>query len=577
MSGDGANRRQEFGGTGESLTRQVYMAKVKALLIDQRDNLAVALQTIPKGTKVSLSDQTITVVEEIPAKHKFTTEAFTKNHRAVQYGVTVGVTNKPVPLGGLITTENLDFASDEFEVGDSIKRPAWEGPNVSHLKDLTFEGIRREDGTVGTGNYWLVIPMVFCETRNIEAMKNAFESALGYRRTSHYEAYVNSLVEGFSAGQNESQLRTIDCGDIDKVPGKSSLFANVDGIKFLNHQMGCGGTRDDARALCSLLAGYITHPNVAGATVLSLGCENAQTSDLLEEIEKRSPDFSRPVHILKQQEYPGEKALLESAIRETFIGLTKANEIEREPVPLSELSIGVECGGSDGFSGISANPVIGHLADLVVALGGKVILSEFPELCGVEQELIERCVSTRVANQFADITKRYATRAEAVGSHFSQNPSPGNIKDGLITDAIKSAGAAKKGGTSPVVDVKDYPEKVTKPGLNLLCTPGNDVESTTGLAGAHANLILFSTGLGTPTGNPVCPVIKISSNSDLATRLSDIIDFDTGGVIDGSATIESLAEALLVLSIKVVSGELRTRAQSLGQDDFIPWKRGVSL
>ncbi len=550
----------------------------KALLIDPRDNLAVALQTIPAGTTVEVGGRPIQVTDEVPSKHKFTMEAFPVGHRAVQYGVTVGVASKAIAIGGLVTTGNLSFAADGFSVAGAGKTPQkWVAPSVTHLANSTFLGIKRADGSVGTANHWLVIPMVFCETRNIDAMKNAFEKALGYGRTSHYEAFVRELAEAQSRGDGEDALRGIKCGDSDKKMGKSKLFPNVDGIKFLNHQMGCGGTRDDSRALCALLAGYITHPNVAGATVLCLGCENAQSSDLLEEIHRRSPNFSKPLHILKQQEFSSEKHLLETAIKETFIGLRSANEVERVPFPLSELTIGVECGGSDGFSGISANPVIGHLSDLVVALGGKVILSEFPELCGVEQELIERCVTVDVANRFADLTSRYAKRAEAVGSHFSQNPSPGNIRDGLITDAIKSAGAAKKGGTSPVVDTLDYPEKVTKAGLSLLCTPGNDVESTTGLAGAHANLILFSTGLGTPTGNPVCPVIKVSSNTDLANRLSDIIDFDTGGVIDGSATIEELAEKLLELSIEVASGKTLSKAQELGQDDFIPWKRGVSL
>lgn len=547
----------------------------RALLIDPRDNLAVALQTISRGSSISVNGITVEVIEEIPVKHKFATEFFEEGHRAIQYGVTVGVASRPIEKGGLISTENLSFAADGYSVGgQSDEEPEWNGPDVSHLKSATFQGIRRSDGSVGTANHWLVIPLVFCETRNIEAMKNAFEKALGYGRTSHYEAFVKDLA---ACHREDKSLDSAVCGDSSEKIGRSDLFPHVDGIKFLNHQMGCGGTRDDSRALCSLLAGYITHPNVAGATVLSLGCENAQAEDLLEEIHRRTPNFSKPLHILKQQEFPGEKALLESAIRKTFSGLIEANSVKRESFPLSELCIGVECGGSDGFSGISANPVIGHLADLVVALGGKVILSEFPELCGVEQELIERCVSIEVANRFADITGRYARRAEAVGSHFSQNPSPGNIRDGLITDAIKSAGAAKKGGTSPVVDALDYPEKVTKRGLNLLCTPGNDVESTTGLAGAHANLILFSTGLGTPTGNPVCPVIKISSNTDLATRLSDIIDFDTGGVIDGSASIEQLADDLLDLSIEVASGRILSKAQELGQDDFIPWKRGVSL
>ena len=257
--------------------------------------------------------------------------------------------------------------------------------------------------------------------------------------------------------------------------------------------------------------------------------------------------------------------------------MIKANKTERKIASFKHLTLGLECGGSDGFSGISANPALGYTSDLLVALGAKTILSEFPELNGVEQELINRCTTTENAKKFASIMKRYAQQAEAAGSGFDMNPSPGNIKDGLMTGAMKSAGAAKKGGTSPVVSVLDYTEQANSSGLHLLCTPGNDVESTTGLAGSGANLIVFTTGLGTPTGNPIAPTIKMSSNTALAKRMADIIDINAGTIITGEDTIESKGEALLELLIQVASGEIYTHAERLGQDDFIPWKRGVSL
>ena len=254
-----------------------------------------------------------------------------------------------------------------------------------------------------------------------------------------------------------------------------------------------------------------------------------------------------------------------------------ANQLERRPAPLSKLSLGLECGGSDGFSGISANPALGYTSDLLVALGGTAILSEFPELNGVEQELIHRSVDQSVAEKFATLMKAYAASAEAVGSGFDMNPSPGNIKDGLITDAMKSAGAAKKGGTSPIVGVLDYTEQPSKPGLHLLCTPGNDVESTTGLAGSGANLIVFTTGLGTPTGNPIAPTVKLASNSALANRMADIIDLNAGTIISGEDTIVSMGHKILDYLIEVASGRAIPHAERLGQADFIPWKRGVSL
>ena len=242
------------------------------------------------------------------------------------------------------------------------------------------------------------------------------------------------------------------------------LFPNVDGIKFLCSRWRLRGTREDARALCGLLAGYVTHPNVAGVTVLSLGCQNAQVSLLEEEIARRSPSFDKPLFILEQQKIGKESDLLSEAIRKTFAGLMIADKARRTPAGLDKLCIGLECGGSDGFSGISANPAIGYTSDLLVSLGGSVILSEFPELCGVEQNLSDRCLSEDLAVRFGDLMRAYNARAMAVGSGFDMNPSPGNIRDGLITDAIKSAGAAKKGGTSPVADVLDYPSKVTLPG-----------------------------------------------------------------------------------------------------------------
>jgi altronate hydrolase len=237
----------------------------------------------------------------------------------------------------------------------------------------------------------------------------------------------------------------------------------------------------------------------------------------------------------------------------------------------------VECGGSDGFSGISANPAVGHVSDLIVALGGSVILSEFPELSGVEQNIYDRCTEQLHADKFLDLMQMYNARAISVGSGFDKNPSPGNIKDGLITDAMKSAGAAKKGGTSPVIGVLDYPEKAKGSGLHLLCTPGNDVESVTAEVASGANLVLFTTGLGTPTGNPIVPVIKISTNTSLSLKMPDIIDINAGTIIEGEENIVQTAERILDYVIDVASGIKEPTSIRNAQVDFIPWRRGVSL
>lgn len=547
----------------------------KVTKVHPHDNVLVALSDLSAGEKVIYNGNEYTLADRIPAKHKFVINDMQPGDELFMYGVLVGKAQTIIPKGGRITTSNVKHAASSYQVGE--RKTAWHVPDVSKFADKMFMGFHRADGKVGTANYWLVIPMVFCENRNIEILREALVNELGYGRNQDKKIEVSKLIELYKEGKNIDDILNADLASNQQEEKKKRIFSNVDGVKFLSHEGGCGGTRDDAQALCGLLAGYITHSNVAGATVLSLGCQHAQVGILLEEIKKRDKNFSKPLYILEQQQIGKGTDLISKAIKQTFAGLVKANEIKREPAPLSKLCIGLECGGSDGFSGISANPAIGYTSDLFVALGGTVILSEFPELCGVEQNLSDRCVTKETAIHFGDLMRSYNERAKAVGSGFDMNPSPGNIKDGLITDAIKSAGAAKKGGTSPVTDVLDYPEMVTKPGLNLLCTPGNDVESTTAEVGSGANIVLFTTGLGTPTGNPIAPVIKLSSNTTLYNKMTDIIDINTGTIIEGEETIEQAGERILEYIIKVASGEIETSAVRHKQNDFIPWKRGVSL
>lgn len=550
--------------------------KRSILKVHPHDNVVVALTDLKKGETVQDNGQSYTLYDDVPAKHKFTETALKAGEPITMYGVLVGKAKQDLPAGARIGTNNVQHAASDFQLAPA-RKTAWHQPDIAHWKDRTFLGYHRADGSVGTGNYWLVIPMVFCENRNVEVLKEALTDALGYGRPKKYAAFAKQLAAQFQQGAGKESILETVYTEKETAYQQPKVFPNVDGIKFLTHEGGCGGIRQDAQTLCGLLAGYITHANVAGATVLSLGCQNAQITMLQDEIKKRSPDFSKPLYILDQQTIGTEQALVSAAIKQTFAGLIEANTIERKPAPLSKLTIGLECGGSDGFSGISANPAIGYTSDLLVALGGSVILSEFPELCGVEQEMSDRCVQETDALRFIDLMRTYERRAEDAGSGFDMNPSPGNIKDGLITDAIKSAGAAKKGGTSPVVEVLDYPQQVKKPGLNLLCTPGNDVESTTAEVGAGATIVLFTTGLGTPTGNPITPVIKLSSNTRLFEKMPDIIDINTGTIIDGDETIQQAGERILEHVIQVASGALPAKSVLNGQDDFIPWKRGVSL
>ena len=546
----------------------------KALKIDPRDNVLIALNDLRQGDTVPFDGESFTLVSNVPAKHKFAAQHLAAGANVIMYGVLVGKAVAAVQKGELLTTRNVHHQAAAFHEKTAEYR--WTPPDVSAWRERTFRGYRRSDGQVGTRNYWVVAPLVFCENRNIAVLKQAFEEELGFAVPQLYRRQVAELARLYREGKTE-ELKTgaLPTGAV--APERSRIFQNVDGIKFLLHEGGCGGTQEDSTNLCGLIAGYIDNPNVAGATILSLGCQKAQVETLRQQLRQRNPRLDKPVLVFEQQQSGSELAMLSEAIRSTFLGLVEADQCRRTAAPLASLCLGLKCGGSDGFSGISANPAIGHTADLLAALGGRAILSEFPELYGVEQELINRATRKEVADRFMHLMSSYGARAKAIGAGFEMNPSPGNIRDGLLTDAMKSAGAARKGGNSPVTGVIDYPEYATEPGLNLQCTPGSDVECVTAQVGAGANVVLFTTGLGTPTGNPIAPVIKLSSNSNLAERMSDIIDINAGMIISGESTITKTGEAVLELVIQVASGEVRTKAELKGQEDFIPWKRGISL
>jgi altronate hydrolase len=535
----------------------------KLIKVNPTDNVAVALVPLNSGENIEFEGENVNILSDVKAKHKIALMDLNIGDRIIMYGVLVGKASQFIAKGDLLSTLNVKHESDK--VTGKTDTIGWSAPNVDKWKDRTFQGYHREDGQVGTENVWLFFPLVFCENRNIEILKDIFEKELMKPKENDYQLLLRSLVNAEN-GTDGNQAKS----------GDSDLFNNID-VKFITHQGGCGGIRQDSHSLAKLLAGYVNNPNVAGATVLSLGCQNLQIQIFKDALNEINPNSTKPVLIYDQQQIGTIEAMLSSVVKDSFEAIKKANQQERKPAPLSKLNIGLECGGSDGFSGISANPTLGVLSDKLVALGGTTILSEFPELCGVEQELVNRCIDDKDGRRFLELMQWYEKTVVDAGSGFDMNPSPGNIKDGLITDAMKSAGAAKKGGTSPIVGVFDYGEYINKPGFTLLCTPGNDVECTTAMVGSGANMVLFTTGLGTPTGNPIAPVVKVSSNTQLAEKMSDIIDFNTGGIITGEKSIEETADELLEFIINVASGSIKTKAAILNQNDFIPWKRGVSL
>ena len=537
----------------------------QALRINPNDNVAVALCDIIHNTKISIGTEELITQETIPIKHKLALIDFKKDMLIYMYGVLVGKTTDTIPKGGLLTTENVIHLTEKVKGKNNDS--TWKIPDVSKWKDRTFMGYHRPDGQVGTDNIWLFFPLVFCENRNIQTLKTIFDKEFDPPKKDPNQELLSDLING----KNNSTEQFIDDNENRKLP-----LDNIK-VRFITHQGGCGGTRQDAHSLARLLAGYVNNPNVAGATVLSLGCQNLEIKLFETALKEINPSFNKPILMYDQQKSGTTDNFLNSIIKDSYKAIKKANSIERKSAALSKLTIGLECGGSDGLSGITANPTLGRVSDILAVLGGKLMLSEFPELCGVEQELANRCENETLANKFLSLMNQYENTAISVGSGFDMNPSPGNIKDGLITDAMKSAGASKKSGNSPINDILDYTEYVKKDGVTLLCTPGNDVESTTAMAGSGANIILFTTGLGTPTGNPITPVIKVSSNTTLAENMPDIIDFNCGTMITENNNLETLGDLLLEQIIKTASGTIKTKASILKQQDFIPWKRGVSL
>ena len=392
----------------ESLrSEQVFPMNSRVLQLDSRDNVLVALTNLKSGEVIQWDGRTQILQSDVPAKHKFAIVDLAVGDEVLMYGGLVGKAAKPIAAGELLTTGNIQHQASPFHQKSEEYR--WSPPDVSRFQRRTFEGYARSDGQVGTRNYWIVVPLVFCENKNIQVLKQAFEEELGFAGPQLYRQQVAELArqyrEGKIDGQNGKSGNRAHPEE-SALPTNRRLFENVDGVRFLLHEGGCGGTREDSNNLCGLIAGYIHHPNVAGATVLSLGCQHAQIEILREEIRKRDPQFSKPLFLLEQQKSGSEAAMMDEAIQQTFQGLVEANKARRTPAPLSKLCVGLKCGGSDGFSGISANPAIGHTSDLLAALGARTILSEFPELCGVEQGLINRGRNLEVGDRFIQLDAR---------------------------------------------------------------------------------------------------------------------------------------------------------------------------
>lgn len=527
------------------------------LKIDPTDNLIVALQDLGKHERVVWDDEEFLLLTDVKAKHKFAAMDVEPGEIVSLYGVPVGKATCPIARGEAVTVDNIKHYAAPVSLEES-EPYYWQPPNVNTWRERTFNGIVRADGRVATANYWLVIPLVFCENRNVQRITDALNDALGYANNG-----LKSFAHLVASGSFQAETR-------------QKPFPHLDGIRCITVSSGCGGALSDSMTMCDVLAAYADHPNVMGVTVFALGCEKARIVDFKAALNKRNPDFDKPLIYFRQQDCSSEEQMMQDALISTYDAIREAPVVWRQPVPLAKLKIGVKCGASDGFSGISANPAMGEVSDRLVALGGASGLAEFPELCGAEGDIVQRCVSDDLKRKFLSLMQDYERVANFFGTTIADNPSPGNIADGLITDAIKSAGAAKKGGRAPVEAVCDYAEPMAESGLSLVCTPGNDVDAVTGLVAAGCNVVIFSTGLGTPTGNPIVPVLKISTNSALARKMQDIIDFDCGPIIEG-APLSAIADGLFDKVIDTASGVYQTKADLLEQFDFMLWKRSLEL
>lgn len=484
--------------------------------IHQNDNVAVALRTIPAGTVF----EGVSARAEIPQGHKMALLPMKEQDQIVKYGFSIGHATTDIAAGDWVHTHNMATnLSGEIEYKYE--------PQVNDLKEMppqTFQGYRRRDGKAGIRNEIWIIPTVGC---------------------------VNDIAKAL-AEKNQ-----------DLVSG------SIDGLYTFPHPYGCSQTGEDHAQTRKLLAALTRHPNAGAVLVLGLGCENLTHEQFLEELGDYDPDR---VKFLICQQVDDEMAAGRELLEECA---AYASGFQRESIPASELVVGMKCGGSDGLSGITANPLVGRFSDLLIAQGGSTILTEVPEMFGAEGFLLNRCVNEEVFDKAVNMIngfKQYFIRHNEV---VYDNPSPGNKQGGITTLEDKSCGCVQKGGSAPIADVIGYGDPVTAKGLNMLYGPGNDLVSCTALTAAGAHLILFTTGRGTPFGAPA-PTMKIATNTPLAMKKAGWIDFNAGVAADGARTLDEAVRDLMQAVLDTASGK-QTRTEEKGFREIAIFKGGVTL
>lgn len=489
------------------------------LKIHENDNVAVAIETIKEGETVEVGGEKVTALQEVPAGHKLALKDIKKEEQVIKYGCPIGNAKEDIQKGEWIHTHNvktglgdlLDYTYEPIHA----KQP--------EEKEAFFEGFERADGKVGVRNEIWVIPTVGCVNNVAGAIAKA----------------ANAYVKG-----------------------------SVEEVISFPHPYGCSQMGDDQEHTRTILADLINHPNAGGVLVLGLGCENSNIEVLKPYI--GTYDENR-VKFLVCQESEDE---IEDGVKLVKELIENASSMKRVKISASKLIVGLKCGGSDGFSGITANPLVGKFSDLLIGAGGTTILTEVPEMFGAETLLMNRCENEALFTKTVELINDFKNYFKSHNQTIYENPSPGNKKGGISTLEDKSLGCTQKSGSAPVKGVLGYGERVTTPGLNLLSAPGNDLVAATALAASGAHIVLFTTGRGTPFASPV-PTMKISSNSKLAEKKSNWIDFNAGVLVEGEA-MDAAAKRLFDKVLEIASGK-KVCSEEAGFHDMAIFKQGVTL
>jgi altronate hydrolase len=509
-----------------------------AIIVDPKDNVAVVKKETWPGLEMNLPDErVIRVNAAVPPGHRFATRAIPAGELVLQYGQPIG-TSLGIKQGDQITH---DCMSDDVPIVRDL-RPDLYTPKPDYIpvhERATFMGFRRPDGRVGTRNFVLIIPTSMCAS---------------------HEAQQISIIAEFTLYNRQK-------------------YANVDGVVAIPHNKGCGCQDGSTiEVMLRTLSNYADHPNIGGVILIDLGCEKTNLSQVEKYLLRSEKSFNKPVAKIGIQEVGGTQAAIERGLKEVESMLPEVNRAVREEVSVSELVLGVKCGGSDGFSGISANPSLGRAADKLVRSGGTVLITEVPEFCGAEHILAHRAKDIETGRAIYRMVDWYKEFASKFGAVLNQNPSTGNKVGGLLNITIKSLGAIAKAGTTRVEGVVDYAETPKHRGLNLMQGPGYDQESTPGLVAAGATVIVFTTGRGTTIGNAIAPVIKLASNTTVFERMSNDLDLSAGGVIDGTETIDEVGARVFERVRRVAGGEMLARAEEHKHREFQFWaEQTVSL